>query len=205
MNLRFVVVLALIYALLTIACNRSAPEKTGIPQKNPPKVLQFYASEGVVRPGGAVTICYGVEYADTVRIDPFIEDITPSHNRCIEAKPEKTTLYTLTAEGPDGKAEASFTITADANARHSVEAATPSTLIQFLMASSTTAAKGRPVTICYGVKDAISVVLSPKLRDLDPSERTCFSAAFDTTTTLTLTAKSAQGVVDTEKLTITVQ
>lgn len=202
---RFLVTLALSIALFTTACGRSSSEKAGVPRKNPPKILQFYASEGVVRPGDSVTICYGVEYAETVRIEPFIEEIKPSHNRCIEAKPARTTLYTLTAEGPDGKAEASFTLTTDANARPAVEAAAPSTLIQFLMASSTTAAKGRPVTICYGVKDTASVVLSPKLRDLEPSERSCFSAAFDATTTLTLTAKSAAGVVDTEKLTITVQ
>ena len=67
------------------------------------------------------------------------------------------------------------------------------------------AIKGRPVTICYGVKDAVSVTLSPKLRDIEPSDRSCFSAAFDTTTTLTLTAKNSAGIVDTEKLTITVQ
>lgn len=202
---RFAVTLALSIALFISACSTPSPEKADTPRKNPPKILHFYASEGVVRPGSPVTICYGVEYAETVHIEPPIEDIRPSHNRCIEAKPPKTTIYTLTAEGADGKAEASFTITTDANARPSVEAAAPSTVIQFLMASATTAAKGRPVTICYGVKDAATVELSPKLRELEPSERSCFSASFDATTTLTLTAKSVRGVVDTEKLTITVQ
>ena len=205
MYARFVVTPALVFALFSAGCGESTRQTAETPKKNPPRVLQFYASEGVVRPGASVTICYGVEYADSIRIDPFIEEVTPSHNRCIEARPSKTTLYTLTAQGPDGKAEASFTVTTDVNAKPRVEAAAPATLIQFLMASSTTAAKGRPVTICYGVKDAVSVVLTPKLRDLEPSERNCFSAAFEETTLLTLTAKNARGVVDTEKLTITVQ
>ena len=196
---------ALLAVLSTTGCGSSTPEKAATPVKNPPKILQFYASQGVVRPGDSVTICYGVEYAEKVRIEPFVEEIRPSHNRCIEAKPAKTTLYTMTAEGPDGKDEASFTVTTDPNAKSTVEAPAPKTLIQFLMASSTTAMKGRPVTICYGVRDATTVSLEPKLRELEPSDRSCFSASFDTTTTLTLTAKNASGVVDTEKLTITVQ
>jgi hypothetical protein len=205
MQSRFTVALGLWIVVLTAGCSSSTSEKPVVVQKNPPKILQFYASEGVVRPGGPVTICYGVEYTETVRIEPFIEEIRPSMNRCIEAKPEKTTLYTMTAEGPDGKAEASFTVTTDANAKPQVSAPAPSTLIQFLMASSTTVAKGRPVTICYGVKDAKTVAIEPKLRELEPSDRSCFSASFDATTTLTMTAKSASGIVDTEKLTITVQ
>jgi hypothetical protein len=192
-------------ALLTLTYCGGAPTKPAAPAKLPAKVIQFYSGQGVIRPGEHVTICYGVEHAETVRIDPYIEQITPSLNRCIEAKPEKTTLYTLTAEGPDGKDEASFTITVDPNARPAVEAAAPTTLIQFFMASSTTALKGRPVTLCYGTKDAASVSLDPKLRAIEPAERSCFSAAFEQTTTLTLTAKNAAGIVDTEKLTITVQ
>lgn len=198
------VVTAALTALLLASCGGS-PTKQAAPAKLAPKVLQFYAGQGVIRPGEHVTICYGVENTETVRIDPFIEQITPSLNRCIEAKPDKTTLYTLTAEGPDGRDEASFTITVDPNARPAVETAAPTTLIQFFMASSTTALKGRPVTLCYGTKDAASVSLDPKLRAIEPAERSCFSAAFEQTTTLTLTAKNAAGIVDTEKLTITVQ
>ena len=203
MRQAFVVTAVVPALLLLVSCGGSS-SKPETPVKRPAKVLQFYAGEGAIRPGEHVTICYGVEYAETVRIDPFIEQITPSLNRCIEAKPEKTTLYTLTAEGPDGKDEASFTITVDPNARPAVEAAAPTTLIQFFMASSTTALKGRPVTLCYGTKDATTVALQPNLRAIEPSERTCFSASFDQTTTVTITAKNAAGIVDTEKLTITV-
>lgn len=200
----FVVTAAVPALLLLVSCGgSSSPPRE--PVKHPAKILQFYAGQGVIRPGEHVTICYGVESAESVRIDPFIETVTPSLNRCIEAKPEKTTLYTLTAEGPDGKDEASFTITVDPNARPAVEAAAPTTLIQFFMASSTTALKGRPITLCYGTKDAASVSLEPNLRAIEPSDRSCFAASFDQTTTLTLTAKNAAGIIDTEKLTITVQ
>lgn len=195
---------AILFAVLC-ACGGGSAKKTSPTVKTPPKILQFYAGQGVIRPGEAVTICYGVESAESVRIEPHVEDITPSLNRCIEAKPEKTTLYTLTAVGAEAQDEASFTITVDPNARPAVEAGSPSALIQFFMASATTAGKGRPITLCYGVKDAVSVALSPNLRRLEPGERECFSATFDQTTTLTLTAKSAHGVTDTEKLTIKIQ
>lgn len=201
--------LALALSALTLAvlcaCGSGPEKKAAAPVKAPPKILQFYASQGAIRPGESVTICYGVESAESVRIEPHVEDITPSLNRCIEATPAKTTLYTLTAAGAEAQDEASFTVTVDPNARPAVEASSPSPLIQFFMASATTAGKGRPITLCYGVKGAASVSLSPNLRALEPGERECFSATFDQTTTLTLTAKSARGVTDTEKLTITIQ
>src|SRR5262245_61983866 len=115
MRAKVVVTVSVLAVVFATGCAEKAGEKTVAVQKNPPKILQFYASEGVVRPGAPVTICYGVEYAETVRIEPFIEEIKPAISRCIEAKPEKTTLYTMTAEGPDRKAEASFTISTDAN------------------------------------------------------------------------------------------
>lgn len=66
------------------------------------KILIFYATPGLVHPGDAVELCYGVANAETVKIEPDIgRDVWPSINRCIDIKPKKTTTYTLTAE--DGR------------------------------------------------------------------------------------------------------
>jgi hypothetical protein len=56
-------------------------------------------------------LCYGVENAKSVRISPSIPGVYPSTNRCLEIVPERTTHYTILAEGFDGRvATQSFTL-----------------------------------------------------------------------------------------------
>jgi hypothetical protein len=67
------------------------------------RILQFYALEGVVKPGQTTLLCYGVINATTVRMDPAMDGVYPSTDRCLEVAPTHTTNYTLTAEGPKGQ------------------------------------------------------------------------------------------------------
>lgn len=67
------------------------------------KILQFYAREGNVIEGSKSVICYGVLNAQSVRMEPPIEGVTPSLNRCVEIAPDRNTRYTLVAEGKDGR------------------------------------------------------------------------------------------------------
>ena len=41
------------------------------------KILDFYATPPAIRRGERATICYGVNAADSVRIDPPVEEIHP--------------------------------------------------------------------------------------------------------------------------------
>ena len=75
------------------------------------RILQFYASPGVVRPGERSLVCYGVENASQVRIEPPIEKITPALSHCLEVRPQRSTEYQLFAESSDGtKATESVTV-----------------------------------------------------------------------------------------------
>ena len=76
------------------------------------KILSFYGSPAVVPPGGKALVCYGVNNAKAVRIEPRIEeDLKPSLSRCLEVHPKTDTEYTLTAEdGAGAKAEQKFTL-----------------------------------------------------------------------------------------------
>src|ERR1039458_5477902 len=47
-------------------------------------------------------LCYGVENARAVHISPRLAGVVPSVNRCLEIVPERTTHYTILAEGFDG-------------------------------------------------------------------------------------------------------
>jgi hypothetical protein len=79
------------------------------------RILQFYASTGIVMPGQTARICYSVENAKSVRISPLMHEVYPFPNHCLEIEPEHTTHYTLLAEGYDGMvATKSFTLQVEA-------------------------------------------------------------------------------------------
>ena len=69
------------------------------------KILNFYASKGVLARGEEVRLCYGVANAKTVRLDPPVERVWPSLARCFEVSPKRETRYTLTAEDEHGRTE----------------------------------------------------------------------------------------------------
>jgi hypothetical protein len=80
-------------------------------RNGPVKILNFYASVGAVTAGEKALLCYGVENAKSVRISPSVQGVYPSPNHCIEIVPERTTHYTILAEGFDGVvATQSFTL-----------------------------------------------------------------------------------------------
>ncbi len=81
----------------------------------PVRILQFYASTGILTAGETARICYSVENAKSVRISPMMQEVYPFPNHCLEIEPEHTTHYTLLAEGYDGVvATKSFTLQVEA-------------------------------------------------------------------------------------------
>ncbi|MFB3828319.1 MAG: hypothetical protein ACE15B_16240 [Bryobacteraceae bacterium] len=159
------------------------------------RILQFYASQGEVASGGNVTICYGVENARAVSIDPPVSRISPAVNRCIEAAPRQTTTYTLTAEGEKGeRVNSSFTVKVRPRAPYIVS----------VDLSEAEIARGGFLTMCYSVRDATGARLEPGGLALPASERHCLRLAPTRTTDYIFTA-SGPGGKDQEKFTITVR
>ena len=66
------------------------------------RIASFYASPGVIRPGSHSTICYGVNGAKKVRIQPVVEDVWPAPSHCLQVSPRIDTEYTLIAEDAAG-------------------------------------------------------------------------------------------------------
>jgi hypothetical protein len=62
-------------------------------------IRAFYVSPPEIRRGETAQICYDVANAKTVAITPPVGDVWPSHDRCLDISPEKTTSYTLTITG----------------------------------------------------------------------------------------------------------
>jgi len=65
-------------------------------------IQMLYATPAITR-GETAQVCYGVANAKTVTLEPQTNKVWPSHNLCVDVKPVKTTTYTLTAMGTDGK------------------------------------------------------------------------------------------------------
>lgn len=74
-------------------------------------ILSFAAEPGEVGPGQRVLLCYAVNNATQVKIEPDVEPLKPSLSRCLEVFPTRTTTYTLTAADDKGhSAAASLTV-----------------------------------------------------------------------------------------------
>jgi hypothetical protein len=65
-------------------------------------IQMLYATPRVKR-GETAQVCYGVANASSVTLEPQESKVWPSHNLCVDVKPTKTTVYTLTATGRDGR------------------------------------------------------------------------------------------------------
>jgi hypothetical protein len=69
------------------------------------KLLNFSISPIRLHRGEAAHLCYGVSNADSVTIEPHVEDTKPSYNHCLDISPTKDTTYTLTAKDKAGHTE----------------------------------------------------------------------------------------------------
>jgi hypothetical protein len=66
------------------------------------RILTFYASPAVISSGSQAMLCYGVNNAQTVRIEPAVERISPALSRCLQVAPKRDTEYKLIAEDAAG-------------------------------------------------------------------------------------------------------
>lgn len=65
------------------------------------KILNFYGPSAIRR-GAQATVCYGVNAAERVRIDPPVEQLHPAVSHCFQVSPARDTEYKLTAEDSAG-------------------------------------------------------------------------------------------------------
>lgn len=176
-----------------------APKPAGEPAAEV-KISQFYANTGVVEQGTPITICYGVENARTVRIEPPVETLKPAVSRCFSVTPDRGATYTLIAEGSDGK-----TVTATFRVNVKGRTAARPELVQLFGSSSSEIQAGQPATLCYTVDDATSLRIEPGVQTIKDLHSGCVLVRPNESTVYTLTAAAADGRTESRKLTITVK
>jgi len=79
-------------------------------------ILNFYAIPQTIRTGETAQLCYGVESAESVRIEPPVGKVWPSYTLCVDISPGSDTVYKLIAEDADGNkvtAEAEIKVSQD--------------------------------------------------------------------------------------------
>ncbi len=188
----------------TFLARRTAPLR--LPRREQPpaaldrstdvRILAFYATAGDIRADGHELICYSVQNARSVRLDPPVEALRPALTRCIEVDPARGNRYRLIAEGFDGRE-----VSEGLEIR--VRPALP--WITFFAASHKEIQRGDAVTFCYGVKYADSVELQPLAWKLDPVAGNCARFYPKLTREYTLVARGAEGATDQAKFTVTVK
>jgi hypothetical protein len=183
------------------------PEPKSEPQF-PVKITQFYASPGEVPPGGRALLCYGVEFAASVKIDPYPEKLPPAVSRCVEVFPAQATTYKLTATGRDGK-------TAEQTAEIRMGSGAPpggstgsgaGPRLRDLAVSAQRVKKGDLVSFCFKADNAVSVQGGPgKFQKGGLASGDCLLHQPDKTTTYRITVKNAAGQSDTDSITVKVE
>lgn len=66
-------------------------------------VRGLYVSPRAIHAGETARLCYDVANAKSVELDPPAGAVWPSHSRCLNISPRKTTTYTLTIKDAAGK------------------------------------------------------------------------------------------------------
>ncbi len=151
-------------------------------------------------------LCYGVENANSVQLDPPIEKLWPSLVRCFEIAPPHTTTYTLTAKGTDG---AGVTETAV------VEVGPARPKLIDISVNKLVVAKGEQVVLCFKAQNAsnydvgglrpVSVRAGGGMGQVIATpERGCF-ADYPKKTTTYIVKVTGPGGMDSEQVKVTVK
>jgi hypothetical protein len=201
--MRIIVALA---ALVLGGCSSQAPStpapKKAEQAKPPVSITQFYPTSPRVGRGEQVELCYGVENATKVTLEPPIEKVWPAQARCFSVRPASTATYTLTAWDDRGRS-ASKSVTIDVGGAAKVGGAGPH--IVEVTVNKLEIAAGEPVLVCYTARNATSVKITPGEGTRQTAERGCITDNPKATTTYQVVATGASGQTDSERVTVKVR
>ncbi len=190
--------ICLILAALLTGCGDStkpvSKQPTGV---SAPKIPLFYATPAVSRDGAPSKLCYSVEGATTVSLDPPVEKVWPAYSRCFDVTPTKDTTYTLTAVNAAGaKATAAAEVTVGPSSVKIIEVSVNALEIK----------AGEAFPFCVKARNAASWTLSAGQWRTPPGPAGgCVVDHPVKTTRYVITAVGAMGETDTERVTATVR
>ena len=160
------------------------------------RITQFYTTKALVSRGDTALVCYGVENATAVWLEPPRQELSAALARCVEVSPVADTTYKLTVEGADGK-----TVTGE------LKVAVGAALARIVNVNvSALEVKARDlVSICYTVENARAVTIDPIGFRGGSAPKGCATDQPRKSTTYTVSAVGAGGDKDRERVTVKVK
>ncbi|MEO8592507.1 MAG: hypothetical protein ABI759_04225 [Candidatus Solibacter sp.] len=197
MRIRWCLALAAAGALLA-GCSSGKPAGSETRKAAPAdeaRITQFYATSTQVARGDRTLLCYGVENASAVWLDPGHQELSAALSRCVELTPTENTTYKLSAQSPGGQpVTREITVTIGA----------PHARIVNVTISALQVKAGELVNICYTAENARSVTIHP-IGHRGAAGKGCASDQPKKTTTYTVTATGPGGETDAQPVTVQVK
>ncbi len=160
-------------------------------------VVSFTAEPATVPAGGQAQLCYAVENASSVTIEPGVGATRPTSD-CLSISAAETTVYTLTAVGSDGK-PITRQITLNVEA-----ALPPPEIVRFevLREPGPGGASDVQFRLCYEVRNADHAELDNNGGVVVMNEPRCQQVRPEQTTVYTLSATGAGGRTVSRQVTV---
>jgi hypothetical protein len=176
--------------------NSDRVTKKTIPGSDEARITQFYATAPRVARGETALLCYGVENASAVWLDPGHKELSAALSRCIEVTPTQDTTYTLSAQSPGGKP-----------VTRELKVATGAAHVRIVSVniSALEVKPGDLVSVCYTVENARTVTIDPLKHRGGADPKGCATDEPRKSTTYTITATGAGGETDQERVTVRVK
>ena len=172
-----------------------SPAAAAAPEPAPVRITMFYANPASPAVDEKASLCYGVENADTVRLEPAVDRVWPTTTRCFGV-PTRAATYTLTALHGTDKVSQSVTITP----------VPPKPSLFGISINKDEFAPGEQVTVCYNARNAANVKIEPGVW-LNPHGPNlgCIKDQPLQTTTYVITATGAGGDTAVQRVTAQVR
>jgi len=182
---------------MLIACTSPKPSGRAAPAQGvaPAHITQFYTTSPTGARGETALLCYGVENASAVWLEPPRQELSAALSRCVEVSPTAETTDKLTAQGADGKSDTKELKVTVGAARAKIVNVNVSAL---------EVKAGDLVSVCYTVSGAHAVTIDP-LRYRGGPGKGCATDQPRKSTTYTITALGTSGDKDQERVTVHVK
>ena len=197
--------MAVVYTVWIFAARDLGSGRLGVKHAEPllpwltssePRIVAFYTGDTNIYRGKSATLCYGVVNVKAVRLEPAVEQLGPSINRCFAVAPKETTSYTLVATGNDGR---------ELSASFQVIVNPPPPEFLFVDTSGKEIVRGERWALCYGVKNATSVRLEPMFPSLPAISKHCLMMYPAVSTEFKLVIKGESGATESIKVPLKVK
>ena len=192
-----------IAAASAVLAGCSSPEQravvpTVVPAAAPEgaRITRLYTTLAQVGRGETALVCYGVENATAVWLEPPRRELSAAQARCVDVSPKADTTYKLPAQGADGK-----TVTRELE----VQVGPARARLVNVNVNAVEVKAGELVILCYQADNARAVTIDPIRFRAGSAAKDCASDRPVKSTTYSISAVGAAGDRDQERVTVRVK